>query len=221
MSARPRDAVWNRAAIDFPLHMKSHRRLNLILLVYSITMLIVTVLAGNHGDITPDLVQALFFGVLEIISRLFSAYATDALSRPPIVNYREPELVVPVRATDGVASLAESAFVLPPLHYRDHIEHGVQEIEEHFVMRQNPLEENYHEAEVVVQATDDVASLTDTDKSEFVLPHVHYRDRIEHSVQKIEERFVTRQNSLEENYRPMTRDSFIIGFPNPAGDIPL
>ena len=167
MSARPRDAVWNRAARDFPLHMKSHRRLNLILLVYSITMLIVTVLAGNHGDITPDLVQALFFGVLEIISRLFSAYATDALSRPPIVNYREPELVVPV------------------------------------------------------QATDDVASLADTDKCAFVLPHVHYRDHIEHGVQKIDERFVTWQNSLEENYRPMTRDSFIIGFPNPAGDIPL
>ena len=104
MAARPRHDVWSRAVEDFPLHMQSHRRLNLVLLVYSLSMLIVTLVAGNHGNLSPDLVQALYcLGVLEVISRLFSAYATNVLSRPP--NNHEAELVVPVQATDDVTQL--------------------------------------------------------------------------------------------------------------------
>lgn len=142
MAARPRHDVWSRAVEDFPLHMQCHRRLNLVLLVYSFTMLIVTLVEGNHGNLSPDLVQALYLGVLEVISRLFSAYATNDLSRPPIDH--EAGLVVPVQATDGVTSLAVTykfVDVLPHVHSRDRIEHGVDKFD--FIIRPNSSCEEY------------------------------------------------------------------------------
>ena len=156
MAARPRHDVWSRAVEDFPLHMQSHRRLNLVLLVYSFTMLIVTLVEGNHGNLRPDLVQALYLGVLEVISRLFSAYATNDLSRPPI-DY-EAGLVEPVQATDGVTPLAGTykfIYVLPHVHstYK-------------FVYVLPHVHSTY--------------------KFVYVLPHVHSRDRIEHGVDKFD-----------------------------------
>ena len=62
--------------------MKSHHRLNLILLAYSFTMLVTMFVPGEN--ISPSLVQTYFlFGVLEIISCLFSVYSTIKLSKPP------------------------------------------------------------------------------------------------------------------------------------------
>ena len=89
--------------------MKSHRRLNLILGAYSFTMLVTMFVPGEN--ISPSLVQAYFLlGMLEIISRLFSVYATTNLSKPPnagnamyIADYEVPE-----EATHDIISVADS-----------------------------------------------------------------------------------------------------------------
>ena len=93
--------------------MKSHRRLNLILLAYSFTMLVTMFVPGEN--ISPSLVQVYFFlGVLEIISRLFSVYATSELSEPPNAANAvyEADYEVPIEATNDTISVADSMVIV-------------------------------------------------------------------------------------------------------------
>ena len=95
--------------------MKSHRRLNLILLAYSFTMLVTMFVPEEN--ISPRLVQVYFFlGVLEIISRLFSVYATNKLSEPPnaanAAAVHEADYEEPIEATNDTISVADSMVIV-------------------------------------------------------------------------------------------------------------
>ena len=106
------NAARNGAPEDFSPHMKSHRRLNLILVAYSFTMLVTMFVPGEN--ISPSLVQAYFLlGMLEIISRLFSVYATTNLIKPPNAANAvyEADYEVPIEATHDIISVTDSMVI--------------------------------------------------------------------------------------------------------------
>ena len=122
------NAARNGAPEDFSPHMKSHRRLNLILGAYSFTMLVTMFVPGEN--ISPSLVQAYFLlGMLEIISRLFSVYATTNLSKPPnavnalyITDYE-----IPKEATHDIISVTDSMVIgkEPLIEQRPFLKHFI------------------------------------------------------------------------------------------------